>query len=208
MRSLGGLLDGDPDRPLGTADLTVISLPVMAAEHDAASILRVLLADLAHHVVVRKPPEERQLVVVDEFSAVPGGRDHMTHIAERGRSAKVACLMCVQSDRGLGDDQAADRLIGSAGTYVVFGTAEPERIIRLAGTRRQVEQTSTTTGDDGITRYTTTKVWVDQVDPNVVRALPAGCAFLMSGGRAQLARIILPPEEPLPTPSLLELEGR
>jgi hypothetical protein len=198
MASLGQLLDGDPTRPLGTADLTVISLPVMAAEHDASAILRVLLADLAHHVVARKPPGERELVVIDEASAIPAGRDHMTHIAERGRSAGVACLMCVQSDQGLGSDTDINRLLGAVGTVVLFSTAEPERLIRLAGSRRQVEDTSTTTGDDGITRYTSAMVWKDQVDPNVVRALPVGHAFVMSGGRAQLVRIILPPE-PAPT---------
>jgi hypothetical protein len=96
MSSLGATLDGT--RPLDPADLTVLSLPVMAAEH-AAAILRVAMADLAHHVVVRKPHGDRELVVVDEASAVAGGRDHMIHLAERGRSAGVATVMCAVPPR-------------------------------------------------------------------------------------------------------------
>jgi hypothetical protein len=207
MAALGHHLDGDPARPLGTADLTVISLPVMAAEEDANSILRVMLADLAFYVVARKTPGERVLVVVDEMSAVEGGRRHMIHVAERGRSAGVAVVMAVQSDAGLGDDQDANRLLGAVNTVALFNTAEPERLIRLAGTRRQVEQTSTSTNDDGHSTYTSNLVWVDQVDANVVRALPVGHAFLMSRGRAQLAEIIQAPKGPPDGGPLLELEA-
>jgi hypothetical protein len=191
MASLGATLDGT--RPLGTADCAVLSLPVMASEADAAAVLRVALADLAHHVVARKDPAARELIVVDEFSAVPGGREHAIHLTERGRSAGVAVLLSVQSDRGLGDDAEADRLIGAVGTVALFATAEPERIIRLAGTRRIVEQTSTSIGDDGTARATSTVQWRDAVDANIVRALQPGQAFILAGGRWELVQIIRPP---------------
>jgi hypothetical protein len=204
MASLGSLLDGDPARPLGTADLTVLSLPVMAAEHDAAQILRVLLADMASFVVQRKDPDERAFIIVDEMSAVEGGRQHMIHIAERGRSAGVACDMAVQSDQGLGDDADANRLLGSVNTVVLFNTAEPERLIRLAGSRRQVERTAATVNDEGRSTTTSTVAWVDQVDANIVKALPVGHAFIMSGGRAQLAEILRPPSPAPPARPALE----
>jgi hypothetical protein len=190
MASLGATLDGA--RPLGTADCTVLSLPVAAVEHDAAAILRVAMADLAHHVTVRKRPGAAEQIIVDEFSAVPGGRGHAIHLAERGRSAGVAVVLAVQSRRGLGDEVEADRLVGAAGVVVLFATAEPEDIIRLAGTRRLAEHTSSTLTGDG-TSYTTSLVWRDQVDGNVVRALGAGQAFILSGGRAQLCQVIRAP---------------
>jgi hypothetical protein len=191
MASLGATLDGT--RPLGTADLTVLSLPVMALEHDAAAILRVAMADLAHHVAVRKPPGDRELIVVDEASAVAGGRDHMIHLAERGRSAGVACVMCVQSRRGLGDDDDADRLIGAVGLVALFGTAEPEDILKLAGTVRQVEMAAQV--EDGMLtgRGTATVRSSHRIDANAVRALAPGQAFLLAGGRAELAQIIRAP---------------
>jgi hypothetical protein len=205
MAALGATLDGA--RPLGTVDVTVMSLPVAAAEHDAAAILRVAMADLAHHVTVRKDPTGRELIVVDEFSAVAGGRDHAVHLAERGRSAAVAVVLAVQSNRGLGDDHEADRLVGAAGVFVVFAIAEPERVIRWAGNRRQVEQTSTSIYDTGGTTTTSAMVWRDQVDPNVVRALGPGQAFILSGGRAQLCHVIQAPTGTLPAAGPLELEA-
>jgi hypothetical protein len=192
MASLGRTLDGA--EPLGTADLTVLSLPVMALEHDAASILRVAMADLAHHVAVRKPHGDRELVVVDEFSAVPGGREHAIHLAERGRSAGVATVLAVQSRRGLGDDDDADRLIGATGLVVLFATAEPEDVLKLAGTVRQVE-IAAQLEDGALTgRGTATVRSGYRVDANVVRALAPGQAFLLAGGRAELAQIIRPPQ--------------
>jgi hypothetical protein len=192
MGALGGLLDGE--RAIGEADLTVISLPVMALEHDAAAILRVLMADLAHHVAVRKPHGQRELVEVDEFSAVPGGREHAIHIAERGRSAGVAAVLAVQSRRGLGDDDDADRLIGAAGTVALFATAEPEDILKLAGTVRQVELAAQVEHGQLTGRGTATVRSGYRVDANTVRALAPGQAFLLSGGRAELAQIIRPPK--------------
>ena len=72
--------------------------------------------------------------VVDEFSAVVGARDLAIHLTERGRSANAATVLAVQSARGLGDDDQADRLIGATGMVALFGIAEPERILNLAGT--------------------------------------------------------------------------
>jgi hypothetical protein len=192
MAALGRTLDGE--HPLGTADLTVLSLPVMALEHDAASILRVAMADLAHHVAVRKPHGDRELVVVDEFSAVPGGREHAIHLAERGRSASVATVLAVQSRRGLGDDDEADRLIGAAGLVALFATAEPEDVLKLAGTVRQVEMSAQVEDGTLTGRGTATVRSGYRVDANVVRALAPGQAFLLAGGRAELAQIIRPPQ--------------
>jgi len=202
MASLGSTLDG-PD-PIGTADCTVLSLPVMAAEHDAAAILRVALADLAHHVAARKAPGDRELVVVDEFSAVAGGREHAIHLAERGRSAGVATVLAVQSRRGLGDDDDADRLIGAAGMVALFGTAEPEDVLKLAGTVRQVELAAQLDGGALTGRGVATVRAGYRVDGNDVRALAPGQAYLLAGGRAELCQVIRAPAccEPGSRPAL------
>jgi hypothetical protein len=193
MRTLGANLDGPPERAIGRADCTVLSLPVMAASHDAEKILRVVMADLAHYVVRRKPPGERGLVVIDEFSAVPGGREHAIHISERGRSAGIVTVLAVQSARGLGDDQEADRLIGASGTVVLFATAEPERIIRLAGTVAQLDLAAQVELGEFTGRGTVTQRATARVDANVVRALDPGEAFILASGRHELVKIIEAP---------------
>lgn len=191
MASLGATLDGP--QPIGTADLTVLSLPVMAQQHDAAAVLRVVLADLAHHVAARKAPGDRELVVVDEFSAVAGGREHAIHLAERGRSAGVATVLAVQSRRGLGSDDDADRLIGAAGLVALFGTAEPEDVLKLAGTRREVELAAAVEDGRLTGRGVATVRAGYRVDANDVRALAPGQAYLLAGGRAELCHVIQAP---------------
>jgi hypothetical protein len=197
LGALGGLLDGD--RPIGRADLTILSLPTMGKEHQAAAILRVVMADLAHYVSSRKPPGKRLLAVVDEFSAVPGGREHAIHLSERGRSALAAVVLAVQSARGLGDDDDADRLIGAAGSVALFATAEPERILKLAGTI-DIARTSVTTGEGGRTSTTTSEATEYRIDGNDVRALQPGFAYVLASGRAQRIKVIRPEagDGPLP----------
>jgi hypothetical protein len=86
----GGMLDGQ--RAIGEADLTVISLPVMAMQSDAESVFRVLMGDLAHWASVRKDDRDAT-VMVDEFSALDGGRPQAIHLLERARSAGVAVVL-------------------------------------------------------------------------------------------------------------------
>jgi hypothetical protein len=63
---------------------------------------------------------------------------------------------------------------------VLFGTAEPEDILKLAGTIRQVEMAAQV--EDGLLtgRGTATIRASHRVDANVVKALAPGQAFLLS----------------------------
>jgi hypothetical protein len=135
--ALGGLLDGS--RAIGEADLTVVSLPMMALPEDGEKIFRVLMADLTHWATVRKPRGAPALGMVDEFSAVEGGRAQAIHLFERGRSAGVPIVLSGQSVTSLGDENERDRLISTAGALVVFATSQPEELAKLAGSERVAE---------------------------------------------------------------------
>jgi hypothetical protein len=79
----------------------------------------------------------------------------------------------------------------------------PEEIIALAGTRPVVEY-STHYGMDGATGEGSARLQHEfKVDPNHVRALPAGVAFIISRGRAMKAHIEQAPNltTPLPEPT-------
>jgi hypothetical protein len=199
MASLGGFLDGG--RGIGDADLTVISLPTMAAEHDASAILRVLLGDLAHWTSVRKPRGLRAGLIVDEFSAVAGGRQQAIHLLERGRSAGVATVLAAQSRRSLGDEVEADRLIGAAAVVVLFATPEPEDLLKLAGTVRTADLTWQLDGGRLTGRASASTRSAYRVDANVVRALLPGQAVILAGGRASLVQVLQPPPAERPVPS-------
>jgi hypothetical protein len=101
-------------------------------------------------------------------------------------------VLAVQSRRGLGDDNDADRLIGAVGLVALFGTAEPEDVLRLAGTIRQVEL-SAQVEDGAYTGRGTASVQSSyRVDANLVRALEPGQAFLLAAGKAELVHVIPP----------------
>lgn len=196
LTKLGGLLDGE--RALGESDLAILSLPTMGQEHQAESLLRVALADLAHYVASRKPRDRKLLIVVDEFSAIPAGRQHAIHLAERGRSAGAAVVLAVQSARGLGDDNEADRIIGAVGMVACFAVAEPERILRLAGTIEKTRQSLTMSERPSAT-YTPVVDW--RVDANDVRALEPGFAYVLAAGRAQKIKVVRAPGWEGPRPA-------
>jgi hypothetical protein len=188
VASMGGMLDGS--RSFEDTDLTIVSLPTMGQARDADAIFRVLMADLGHWAVHRKPPRGRALVVVDEFSAISGGRMAAIHLLERGRSAGVPVVLAAQSRTSLGQVEEVDRLIGAAAAVVLFATPEPEDLVKLAGTVRgpdavyQVEE-GRLTGRASVAMRAATRV-----DANAVRALRPGEAFILAGGRAERVFVI------------------
>jgi len=189
--ALKGRLDGTT--AIGEADLTVISLPVMADPTDAESLFRVLLTDCAHWASVRKT-NRPAFLVCDEFSAIPGGRGAAIHVMERGRSFGVPSLLSGQSYASLGSPEEADRIVSAANTLALFASNSPDDLARLAGSVQTAE--AVLQAEDG--RYTgrasiTTRAR-HRVDPNSVRQLAPGQAVLVSGGRAERIQVIRAPQ--------------
>jgi hypothetical protein len=185
-----GLLDGG--RPLGDADCTVVSIPVMAQQNDSEALFRLVMADLAHWAVERKSGRPA-LVMADEFSAIDGGREHAIHLLERGRSAGVPVLLAGQSYTSLGDEQTRDRLISAAGTLVLFASATPDELSRLAGSVQTSEAVLTYESGTYTGRASVTSRARARVDPNTIRQLATGEAVIVAGGHAEHCRIIQAP---------------
>jgi hypothetical protein len=184
----GGLLDGT--RAIGDADLTVVSLPTMVNRGDSESIFRILMADLGHWTAARKG-RRPAWVCVDEFGALDGGRDHAVDLVERGRSAGVPVVLSGQSYRSLGDEDQRDRLVSSADALVLFGSATPDELVRLAGTVLETEAVYAVEDGAWSGRASVTHRHRAKVDPNTVRQLGVGEAVIVSRGRA--ARLLVIP---------------
>src|SRR3989440_1909767 len=134
--ALGGVLDGswafeDPAA-------CYLLLEGLALKAEAARLGRFFLEDFAHYAGVRKPREERVLLVVDEFSALESTAD-AAHLFERLRSFGAAVVVSAQGYAGLGP--AADRILDAAQTLVLHRSADPERLISRAGTGPRLEHT-------------------------------------------------------------------
>jgi hypothetical protein len=97
VAALGGFLDGEASWE--DADCRIVTVPAMVASKDADSVLRVLLSDYGHCKMARKPAGQPSLLMVDEFSAIAGGRRSAIDLLERGRGAKAGVVLAAHPSR-------------------------------------------------------------------------------------------------------------
>ncbi|HEY7829112.1 MAG TPA: hypothetical protein VIC06_00925 [Solirubrobacteraceae bacterium] len=170
-----------------------VLLDSLALHEETAGVARFMLEDFAHYFTKRKPVGDWCLMIVDEFSALAGAGG-MARRVEQARGFDTALVLAPQVVAGMGGAEEAERILGSVETVVCHRANSPEEIVALAGTR-QVSEYSTrftrdgTTGEGSIQRREHFKV-----DPNRVRDLPTGEAFLISRGQAMRARILRAPQ--------------
>jgi hypothetical protein len=188
FRSLQGKADGCWG--LEDVDLAVLTIPTIASRTDADAAVRLVLEDLGHFATRRKARVgDDVLLVLDEFSAVEGGTDQAIHLAERLRDVGVPVVFGAQSPEGLGDERQQWRLLHTVGGgLVLHQTPDPGRLIELAGTVRVAEQAwqLDAWGPAGQARVHMADR--PRVDPNQVRQLHPGEAFLIQAGRRQTQR--------------------
>jgi hypothetical protein len=193
FRSLAGTADGRWG--LEDVDLAVVTIPTIASRTDADAAVRLVLEDLGHFATRRKARVgDDVLLVLDEFSAVQGGTDQAIHLAERLRDVGVPVVFGAQSPEGLGDERQQWRLLHTiGGGLVLHQTANPDLLVELAGTVRTPEQAWQLDpwGPAGQARVHMADR--PRVDPNQVRQLHPGEAFLIQGGRAVKLLILQAP---------------
>jgi hypothetical protein len=193
FRSLQGKADGCWG--LEDVDLAVLTIPTIASRTDADAAVRLVLEDLGHFATRRKARVgDDVLLVLDEFSALEGGTDQAIHLAERLRDVGVPVVFGAQSPEGLGDERQQWRLLHTVGGgLVLHQTPDPGRLIELAGTVRVAEQAWQLDpwGPAGQARVHMADR--PRVDPNQVRQLHPGEAFLIQAGRAVKLSVLQAP---------------
>jgi hypothetical protein len=193
FRSLQGAADGCWG--LEDVDLAVLTIPTIASRSDADAAVRLVLEDLGHFATKRKARVgDDVLLVLDEFSAVQGGTDQAIHLAERLRDVGVPVIFGAQSPEGLGDERQQWRLLHTVGGgLVLHQTSNPEALVALAGTVRTPEQAwqLDAWGPAGQARVHMADR--PRVDPNQVRQLHPGEAFLIQAGRAVKLSVLQAP---------------
>jgi hypothetical protein len=193
FRSLAGKADGCWG--LEDVDLAVLTIPTIASRQDADAAVRLVLEDLGHFATRRKARiGDDVLLVLDEFSAVQGGTEQAIHLAERLRDVGVPVVFGAQSPEGLGDERQQWRLLHTVGGgLVLHQTPDPDTLVQLAGTVRALEQAWQLDpwGPAGQARVDMAER--PRVDPNQVRQLHPGEAFLIQGGRAVKLSVLQAP---------------
>ena len=119
---------------------------------------------------------------------------------EQARGFNTSLVLAPQVVAGMGDETEAERILGSVETVICHRVNTPEEIIALAGTRRAMEY-STQFATEGATGAGSARSQHQfKVDPNKVRALEPGMAFLISRGRAMKIQVPRAPTVRAPLP--------
>jgi hypothetical protein len=190
VAALGPSFDGDWSWE--DTDCAVVTVPSMIASLDADACLRVLLADVGHFTMApdRKAPGAPSLVIVDEFSAIQGGRRAAIDLLERGRGAGTGVILAGQSSAALGDEDERARLLAAASAVIAFRSPQPAELAALAGSERVAEAAWQAEDGDLTGRQTITMRARGRVDQDQVRAARTGEAHIIAAGRVVRARII------------------
>ena len=195
-----GALDGD--WAWEEADAAYVLLDTLALKDEASGLARFLLEDFAQYFTHRKPRARLCVMIVDEFSSLTAAGSMASRL-EQARGFNTALILAPQTAAGLGDPEEADRILGSVETVICHRVNTPDPVIALAGTRRVIEYSTQIDKAIGPTGEGSARLQhAFKIDPNQVRALRPGEAFIINRGRELKARIHRAPQisQPLPQP--------
>jgi hypothetical protein len=201
---LGCALDGEWSWE--DADAAYLLLDSVALGEDTAGTARVLFADFAHYFTQRKDRERLCVMFADEFSAIASSSDVAIKV-EQARSFNAGLVLVPQTPSGMGPRTQRDRILGSVETLIVHALNEPDELAALAGHKRVVELSHRY--EEGIRRREGfARQWQrPKVDPDEIRALPTGTAWVIRRGRAAKVAIERAPQTEraaLPEPAALD----
>ena len=171
-----------------------VLLEGLAQPKEAGKLAAYLFESFKHFAVHSKSPNERVLLIVDEFPAIQADAD-AAGLVERLRSFGCSVALSAQSYDGLG--LGKQRIVSAARSLILHSCPEAEELIKLAGTLEahavtsQIDQRVGPTG-----RGSATPEQRFRVDPNLLGSLQEGEAFVVSQRKAQLVRVAMRTPKP------------
>jgi hypothetical protein len=145
-------------------------------------------------------------LIVDEFSSLAESADMAARV-EKARGFNTSLVLAPQVVEGMGGAEETARILGSVETVIAHRVNTPDEIVALAGTRK-IPELTTRLAEDGLTRERSIRMEHQlTIDPNKVRALDPGTAYLISHGRAMKVRIPRTPALRAPLPEVASQEA-
>jgi Bacterial protein of unknown function (DUF853) len=167
-------------------------LDSLALREETAGVSRLLFEDFAHYFTTRKPRAQFALLIVDEFSALADSAGMAARI-EQARGFNTALVLAPQVVQGMGEEAQAQRILGSVQTVICHRVNTPEQIVMLAGTRQRPEYSSHYTLEGASGEGSARIQHQYKIDPNKVRALAPGVAYVINRGRAMRVQVLRAP---------------
>jgi hypothetical protein len=195
-----GQLDGDWAWEDTTAGYVLLDSLTLSEE--VGGLARFLFEDFMHYIATRKDRHQFCELIVDEFSSLAESASMAAHV-EKARGFNAGLVLAPQVVEGMGGETETARILGSVETVIAHRVNTPDQIVALAGTR-QIPKLSTRIAEDGVTRDRSFHSEHElKIDPNHVRSLRAGAAYLISHGKAMKIQVLQAPaiRSPLPKPA-------
>ena len=149
------------------------------------------------------------MLFADEFSAVASASDIALKV-EQARSFNASLILVPQTPSGMGSRNQRDRILGSVETVILHAINDPSEIVELAGSRWALELTHRFEGRFKERQGSACMQQRPKVEPNRVRNLGTGEAWVISRGRASKVAIdrapaarcsaVIPPAQALDRP--------
>jgi hypothetical protein len=174
-------------------DAAYLLLDSLALRDETAGLARFVFEDFACFFSRRKPRERFCVLIVDEFSAL-ADRAGMASRIEQARAFNTALVLAPQVAAGMGDETETARILGNVETVVCHRVNTPEEIVALAGTTMRLDY-SAQFEQEGATGAGSARLQHHyKIDPNHVRCLPVGEAFVIARGKAMRIRVTQAPD--------------
>ena len=195
FKALGSGLDGGVDDAAAwsfdSVDAGYILLDGLSLKDQTASFGRFLIEDFAHYAAQRKPPEQKVLLVIDEYPVIAFSGAGTASLFEMVRFHGASVVVTGQSYAGMGE--GFDRILGAAETLFLHRCGDPDRLLPRAGQRLALKR-RVGFAERGIGRGAREFATGDgflavdeelKIHPNEVKELPRGECFVIAGGRYQ-----------------------
>jgi hypothetical protein len=176
-----------------------VLLDSLTLSEEVGGLARFLFEDFMHYIATRKARSEFCVLIVDEFSSLAQSADMAARV-EKARGFNTSLVLAPQVVEGMGGEEETARILGSVETVIAHRVNTPDEIVALAGTRK-VPELTTRLAEDGLTREQSVRMEHQlAIDPNKVRGLDPGMAYLISHGRAMKIQIPRAPALSIPLP--------
>ena len=182
-----------------------VLLDSLTLAEEVGGLARFLFSDFMAFIATRKSRDEFCELIVDEFSSLAESASMAARV-EKARGFNAGLVLAPQVVEGMGGAEETARILGSVDTVIAHRVNTPDQIVALAGTR-QIPKLSTRIAEDGVTRDRSFHSEHElKIDPNKVRGLHAGIAYLINHGRAMKIQVLQAPtlRGPLPEPASKE----
>jgi len=153
-----------------------------------------LLEDFVQYVTGRKTDERPILIVIDEFAAGAAQSPAAVEIVERLRQLGGHAILAPQVLEGMGDPETRARF-KAVRTTICHRVPNPEEVAELAGTRQGIESSIQVQRDVATGLGSAREQYQWALNPQEIRELDPGQAFLIQRGRKAKVQVAWPGTE-------------